>query len=300
MNIIIAINEAYIEPAKTMLFSLAYHHPEAFTVYLLYSRISEGKLHELSAWIHTKCHADLVPIYVLPQIFENAPKEKWWSEEMYYRLLAFEMLPRDVQRALWLDADIVVSANLYEFYYKDFQNNYAIVCRGGNQALKSNLVLPSEHIYFNSGVILFNLEVLRNKFSAPQIFRVIENNKERLKAPDQDILNILFCGHVEYEDEAIYNHETFGFHVIPKKEMAVLNNDAKIIHFTGPIKPWNPKGANWADGLWWKYEIARGRWKEYIRYRILNAPVKVYHIGREVYYMILAQINKIKRKTGGN
>lgn len=296
MNIIIAINEAYIEPAKTMLFSLGYHHQESFTVYLLYSRISEEKLHELSAWLHTQCHAELVPIYISSEIFAYAPKEKWWTEETYYRLLAFKLLPGSVHRALWLDADIVVNGNLDDFYNLEFHDDYAVVCKGCNQTLKTNLGLPEKHIYFNAGVILFNLEAMRSEFSVEDVFSVIEKHENQLKALDQDILNIMFCNKVIYANEKIYNHETFGFHVIPQEEMKVLRNDAKIIHFTGPIKPWNPKGANWADGLWWKYERARGCWVGYIRYRILNAPIKLYHIGREVYYMVLAQVKKVYGK----
>ena len=198
MNIIIAINEAYIEPAKTMLFSLGYHHQESFNVYLLYSCIAEDKLQDLVVWVRNKCHAELVPLFVDPELFARAPKEKWWTEETYYRLLAFELLPESVHRALWLDADIVIHGNLDAFYHSDFQDNYAVVCKGCNQELKRNLNLPEAYDYFNAGVILYNLDAMRSDFSVEYVFNVIEKHKNQLKVLDQDILNIMFCNQVIY------------------------------------------------------------------------------------------------------
>lgn len=293
MNIIIAINEGYIEPAKTMLFSLSCQHGEHFRVYLLYSRISECKLQEFAAWVEQRCHAEFRPVKISPELFKNAPRQKWWTEEMYYRLVAFDILPEDVDRALWLDADIIVNGNIDAFYNQSFDNTYAVVCKGSNQAMKHSLDLPDSHIYFSSGVILFNFQKIRTDFTVSFIFSCIETHHQYLKAPDQDILNILFHDCVKYADERIYNCETFGFSVISREDLSILKNCSKIIHFTGRIKPWKPGGANWADTLWWKYELKRGRILEYFRYRIQSLPHKGYYIGRELYYMFTAQFRKI-------
>lgn len=292
MNIIIAINEAYIEPAKTMLFSLGCHHKEYFKIYLLYSQISNKSLQELRDWVETSCHAELNCLYVDASLFANAPKQKWWSNEIYYRLLAFDILPLTVERALWLDSDIIINGNIDCFYDQSFDNNYAVVCRGCNQELKSNLGLPDEHIYFNSGVILYNIEKIRADFRVQDIFDCIDKYKDKLKAPDQDILNILFASHLKYADEAIYNNETFGNYVLSKDKLKILHTQAKIIHFNGPVKPWNPRGVNWADDLWWKYERKRGRKTDFFQYKLQNFPIKIFCYLREFYYLLLSIIKR--------
>lgn len=297
MNVIIAINEKYIEPVKTMLYSLSCHHRERFTVYLLYGELSIQRVNELSVWIDKMCHANLKEIYVDNTLFDNAPTQKWWPKEIYYRILAFELLPQTESRALWFDADIVVNGNIDDFYNQKFDDSYAVVCPGCNQSFKKILHLPDEYSYFNSGVILYNLEKIRKDFTVYDFFKCVELNKERLRAPDQDVLNMMFAGKVKYNDALIYNNETFGDHVLDKGKIEILHTRAKVIHFNGPVKPWNPRGANWADDLWWKYEKRRGCWKAYYKYKIMHIPTKLYYWGREWFYIAKAIVSKfIKRK----
>ncbi|MDY3993479.1 MAG: glycosyltransferase family 8 protein [Evtepia sp.] len=288
MNIIIAINEAYIEPAKTMLFSLGCHHKVRFNVYLLYSQISDEKLQELKEWLDRSCHANLECFLIDAALFANAPKQKWWSNEIYYRLLAFDILPVTVERALWLDSDIIVNGSIDSFYSQSFDGNYAVVCRGCNQSLKDNLDLPDEHVYFNSGVILYNFKKIRTDFCAQDIFNCIDVFRNKLKAPDQDVLNILFTKNLKYADETIYNNETFGNYVLSKDKLIVLHTQARIIHFNGPMKPWNPRGANWADDLWWKYERKRGKKIAFFRYKLQNFPVKIFYYLREFWFIAIS------------
>ena len=293
MNILIACDQNYIEPMKTMLYSLRCNTNGAIDVYLLYNRISEDNIQRFSTWLKENCSIQLKPIFVEESLFQNAPQKKWWSVETYFRLMVCSLLPIEIDRILWLDADIIVNRGIDDFYEQSFDENYAVVCKGCNQSLKKNLDLPSSYVYFNAGVILFNLKKLRSIFSQDLVFSYIDTYHDRLKALDQDILNIMFIGHVKYANELIYNHEIYGGYVTAHKQMVILRNQTAIIHFTGPIKPWNPEGANWADSFWWKYERKRGRAKEWLVYRILNLPMKLYYNFRELYFFVFAQMRKI-------
>lgn len=293
MNLIIAINEKYIEPAKTMLFSLASNQKEEIKVFLLQSSVSEEKIEELQSFVREKCHGELIPVKIDRTIFANVPISKWWTEETYYRLIAFKLLPQTVTRALWLDADIVVNGDITELYTQSFEGKYAVVCAEDTMKNHQRLGLSEEHRYFNAGVILLNLEAIRRSFSVQSVFDCIETHRNHLDALDQDILNLLFENQVKYVDAQIYNNETFGFNVLSKEKMTELRNMAKIIHFTGSMKPWNYRGANWADRYWWKYEKGRGdRVVAFLGYRCLNTPIKLWHIAREGYYLFLGQAKK--------
>lgn len=294
LNIVVAINENYIEPLKTMLYSLAYNNQCPLTVYLLHKELSDSIIGDLQEYIQYNCHGQLVDIKVDNRLFASAPREKWWTEETYYRLLAFDILPQTVERALWLDADIIINKNIEVFYHQSFDDQFAVVCKGCNQQLKCNLGLPEEYVYFNAGVILFNIVKMRLCLTREIVFSCFHTYEDRLKALDQDILNVLFCNCVKYADESIYNHEAFGFNVYSAEKMFVIKKRACIIHFAGPIKPWHSQGANWADSIWWKYELKRGKWLQYIAYRIKNSPSKMYHLGREMYYMCKAVFAKVK------
>ena len=296
MNLIIAINEKYIEPAKTMLYSLACQQKEELIIYLLQSSICKEKLEELDNFIHRKCHGKLNVICIDKDIFTNVPINKWWTEETYYRLIAFELLPKDVERVLWLDADIIVKGNVSELYRQPFDKNYAVVCAEDTKKNHLRLGLSDEHRYFNAGVMLFNFEAIRRDFTVQDVFECIEQHREHLDALDQDVLNVLFENRVKYVDASVYNNETLGFSILNRKKMTELKDTARIIHYIGSMKPWNYKGANWADRYWWEYEKGRGGRKvPYLKYRLLNAPVKLWYYMREGYYFIQGRINKIRK-----
>lgn len=296
MNIFIAINENYIEPAKTMLFSLACQQSEHLVIYLLQSSICKEKLDEFRVFLKNKCHATLEVVHVDPSLFADVPKQKWLSEETYYRLVAFELLPKSVDRVLWLDGDIIAKGNISELYNQDFEDNYAVVCAEDSMKHHDRLGLSNSHCYFNAGVVLYNMALIRQHFTVQDIFECIELHKSHLDLMDQDILNVLFENRVKYVDANVYNNEVFGFNVLTKTQMIEIRDKARIIHYKGSKKPWNPKGANWADKYWWKYEVARGgRGMAAVKYCINHIPVKIYHILREAYYLAQGQLRKIRR-----
>lgn len=295
MNILIATNDAYIVPTKNMLFSLAQNNLCQLNVYLLYNQLSGKHISELKNHVAQKCHGTLYPILADVSLFSDAPLQKYWSIEMYFRLLACELLPPDLERILWLDGDIIVNRSIEEFYKQDLQGCLISACQGCNDSGILRLGLPFNHLYFNSGVILFDLQKCRSVFTLSSILDTIGTYKEKLKAPDQDILNILCQGQVKYAPSDIYNNECFGNHVFSPQKMKILKSKACIIHFDGPMKPWNPKGVNWADKFWWKYAKRQGLLLQWLQYRIQNSSVKVKYAIRELFYMAYAQLNKLKR-----
>lgn len=294
MNILIATNDAYVIPTKNMLFSLAQNNPCHLDVYLLYNQLSEKYILQLDAHVSQKCNGMLHPIYVDASLLPDAPLQKYWSVEMYFRLLACELLPQNLNRILWLDGDIIVNRSIEAFYEQDLQDNLISACQGCNNSGIMRLDLNPEHLYFNSGVILFDLQKCRSIFTLSNVQNTIKTYKEKLKAPDQDILNILCQNKVKYVSADKYNNECFGDHVFSAQKMLVIKKEACIIHFDGPMKPWNPKGVNWADRFWWKYARQQGCILQWLSYRICNFPVKAKYALRELFYMGRAQLNKLK------
>lgn len=294
MNILIAINEKYIEPAKTMLYSLACQHDEQIVVYLLQSSISSEKLKDFGEFLHLKCHGELNTITIDKILFANVPKQKWLTEETYYRLIAFALMPENIERVLWLDGDIIVKGNIIDFYNQDFAGQYIVACSEDTKKHHKRLGLSEQHRYFNAGVVLYNMTAIRQDFMVQDIFDCIDKHKNHLDLLDQDILNVLFDSKTKYMNAHIYNNATLGFNILGKLKMREIHENAHVIHYIGAMKPWNPKGANWADKYWWKYELQRGgRWRAFVSYSVRHFPVKLYHYIRELFYFIEGQLHKV-------
>ncbi len=277
-----------------MLFSLFRNNREKSTVYLLHKDLTAKSVEELRLFLERCGDVSLVEKRMDSRLFADAPRMKWWSEEMYYRLLAFALIPEE--RALWLDADIIVNGDIREFYYQELKGYYCSACAGSDQSWAQLIGLEAGRLYFNSGVILYNLDEIRKNHTIEDVLRCLNEHSDNLKAPDQDILNLLYQGKVVYSDPAMFNHEVFGDFIYSKNERSFIMHQAKIIHFNGPVKPWDPKGANSAGELWWKYELLQGNKLEYYKYKIFHFPTKCRYGLREIYFIILAQLKKLHKR----
>ncbi len=263
MNILISVDSAYLEHAKTMLYSLRLHNQGEITVYLLNYRLTDEEIASFKTYLHKKCRMNLEVITVPPELFQGFPIERF-SIEMYYRILAQFLLPPSVDRVLWLDADIIVRKDITAFYKQDFENHAYVVCPDVADTLdwfkqvKETLLLPQEYVYFNSGVMLMNLSWLRENTSAESLLAHAQAMVDKLQFPDQDILNTYYKDHVKYADWKRYNYQTIYVKRIEKEE---LKNIA-ILHYCVKIKPWMCGCADNLNRHYFKVRFRQGKWKE--------------------------------------
>lgn len=263
MNVITALNRKYIPYTLVMLTSLGINSKESVDAYLLHSELTgedekllKGALEEHGVNIH------LVAID-RSMFSDKLPRNEQWSLETYFRLMMFDVLPDNISRALYLDGDMVINKDLTDLYNMDFADKEIIACddKGGfNQkegyGTKHNEMFREayEHgyRYFNAGVMLLNLELMRKRYSFKTYLDAFEAWDYQMEAPDQDILNWVHWKNVDYVDFAYYDLFARVAHTsgITYEE---VKKDVAIVHFPG-AKPW--ENANYHFGiekLWWDY-----------------------------------------------
>lgn len=247
MNLLFSISDNFTEPLLTTLLSIRVNTPnEAIDVYVLQKELLKEDL-----LIQNFCRSldmNYHPLVVGDNIFKDAPASERWPESIYYRLLAHELLPKTLDKILYLDADILCVNNLLPLYNQDIDSYlYAAAShtrlevtdtinrlRLGNQELDS---------YFNSGVLLMNLVNIRQTVQSESIYSFIQDNANKLLLPDQDILNGLYGDQILSLPDEIYNFDSrlpFLYEMMSQKEYNfdwVLNNTI-ILHFCGKEKPW--------------------------------------------------------------
>ena len=241
MNILISVNRDYLDKAETMLHSLRRYNSEDVTVYLINRSLNDNKIRKLREYLHKNLTMDFKVINVSETVFDELPVfEERFSVEMYYRVIAQFLLPKSVDRIMWLDADIVICGNISEFYHQDFEDNLLVACpdagcdEDGIVKIKNNLGLPKEHIYFNSGVLLLNIEALREKTNIDEIIRATQSIAEYFIYPDQDLLNYLYSGRIKYCNQYRFNCQIKSFGNLTKDQI----KDIAILHYAGTHKPW--------------------------------------------------------------
>ena len=99
-----------------------------------------------------------------------------FSPATLYRLLMAEALPQDIDKVIYLDADIIVNLDIRELWqaFDDETMDLAAVPEGSNHMREEPGcwgTIPAED-YFNAGVLIFKLQALRDR---PDFFGSMQN-----------------------------------------------------------------------------------------------------------------------------
>lgn len=194
---------------------------------------------------------------------------KYWSVEMYYRIV-IPIIMRNYERVLYLDSDTISKKDITPLFNTNFENKQIVAvmdafnlisnleeCQETKDYLLRKLKIKSVKSYFNSGVILFNIQKI-----CPE--RYLERLKEAFKieltnCPDQDVLNSIFVEQVkfvsqewnlQYHIPILYDRHLDSFN---KDDLLAYNlafDNPAIIHYTSPVKPWFAPKLGLAVDFW--------------------------------------------------
>lgn len=284
MNVATALNSRYMRYTCVMLTSLFVNHPDTdIHAFLLHNDLTaEDKKHLQN--LADKYHKNIHFLFIDREAFSDSlPTTDVWPLEAYFRLMLVDILPPWVDRLLYLDVDMIINKSLEELYRTDFEDNYFCVCRD----MPTVLPFPDirneffkEHMargftYFNSGMMLWNIEGLRGKYTLKTYIDLAESLNYQMLAPDQDLLNFLHWNQVKFVDEYQYNlFSRFvynnGIHYQDVKK------ETSIIHFAG-MKPWEGEYVHYdIEQLWWDYARLTPFYIELMEeflYNCINKPV---------------------------
>ena len=283
MNILAVANSSFFSPLMVMLDSFLMLHKDIdVTVFLAYEDLSEDEIDSIrrlaDIFSDKAARKTLVPVYVGEEFKKRVPERNGFPAEVCYRILALMMLPEDVDRILYLDADMIIKGRLEGLYRTELDGYQFAACEditgiinGFHSMNKKRLGIPTELTYFNSGVILFNVNKMLEQGMAQKLIEGLYANPERYEYPDQDILNEMCCRDVLITDWEKYNCPPLLYF---RKEDGVYDrsesyatyeelrrgsqqpetfserfrdvtldvfNNASVIHYLGKTKPWISK-----------------------------------------------------------
>ena len=249
IQLLCALDANYLPQLRVLLTSIRLNNPgETFGLYLMHSGLPERELEGLERW----CGEAGWEFHSVPMdaaLFDGAPVTAQYPREMYYRLLAGQMLPDSLSRVLYLDPDILVINPLRELWETDMQGNmFAAAAHTGKTELANNvnrIRLGTDHDYYNSGVLLIDLERCRSEVSPDELFAFVREHRRELVMPDQDLLNAVYGDSILPLDDALWNYDARNFnnYVLRStggQDMSWVMENTAILHFCGKAKPWKP------------------------------------------------------------
>ncbi len=250
MNILVTLDEAYLPRLRVLLTSLYLTDPEQpVELYLLHRAIPEEALARLAEQLRP-LHYRLHPVVVDEALFADAPVSKRYPQEMYYRLLAGQLLPQELNRVLYLDPDLLVINPIRPLWELDLHGKMFAAAAHTHKTELSNTVnnlrLGTEHKYYNSGVLVIDLDECRKKIQPEDVFQYAREHTSDLMLPDQDILNCLYGRETLEVDDYLWNYDARKFRDYylrsgGESSVAWVMQYTAILHFCGKAKPWKPR-----------------------------------------------------------
>lgn len=180
---------------------------------------------------------------------------------IYMKLFIPMIVPDYVDRVLFMDVDMIVEKDITPLYYTDLGSNIIAavgdprVTRFDNEwgGIKNyqKLGIPGNTPYFNSGLMIIDVDKWRSKNIGMKSLETIIKFRQYANYPDQYGLNIILANHWLPLDER-WNY----FSCYNEKE-------PYIIHFTGR-KPIYKSYDNYPEYLeLFNYYVSLSGWKEF-------------------------------------
>ncbi|MFA7068578.1 MAG: glycosyltransferase family 8 protein [Acidaminococcaceae bacterium] len=188
------------------------------------------------------------------------------SRTCYFRLDIPNVLSKEIKKIIYLDGDLLVYDDIINMWNTDMQGKpLAAVCDLGIMASKrkrreklEKVGLATKEPYFNSGVMIMDLELWRQEHYAEKVIKLaLENN---FPNHDQDALNKIFSGNW-FQLPLNWNVIPPVFELLPKillnsayREQAIkARENPAIFHYAGGYKPWEYKIYQKFNEQYYKY-----------------------------------------------
>ncbi|HFI0462883.1 TPA: glycosyltransferase family 8 protein [Streptococcus suis] len=263
-NLLFSVDEGYVQQLLVTLYSIYQNGPgHDYQVYLLSKEPLQS--HDTIFNFCQSLGIGYHPIVVPSLDFDHAPTTDRYPETIYYRLLAHEFLPQDLDRILYLDADILCINDIDSLYQMDMDGYlYAAASHVAGSNVnelvnKIRLGNPDLKSYVNSGVLLMNLPLIRQQVDKDLMMAYIKDRANVLFLPDQDVLNALYGHTIALIDDQIYNFDVRYRSVYRIKTGGVCDLDwimanTVFLHFCGRDKPWKKSYRGSCSGLYKHYQ----------------------------------------------
>jgi lipopolysaccharide biosynthesis glycosyltransferase len=216
--------------------------------YLCGPRFPDGSASLLTAMVER--NGGSITIHRIPDDWVSGmPAWQYIGSSMWYRIFLPELLP-DIERVLYLDVDTIVVDSLEPLWTTELEDCYLAAVSNVFELHQlhrpERLGLLGPHRYFNSGVLLMNLDSMRADGCTVELARHARERSAELLWPDQDTLNVVL-GSRRLALHPRWNcmNAVLGFpwseEVFGAEALEEARRRPGIRHFEGPgeNKPWH-------------------------------------------------------------
>jgi lipopolysaccharide biosynthesis glycosyltransferase len=243
------VNARYLLPLRVLLSSLARHLPagQRAVLYLLHTGLTPADIAPLQQFLEVR------PLRPTPAQLAAAVQSSRFPVEASFPLLLPDLLPPAVERVLFLDADLLVRADISPLWHTPLPTqtlaaavDQAVLTCGSPRGVKdchARCISPGAP-YFNGGVLLIHLPRWRERNVSRLAREYLAETGPATDFLHQEALNAVLAADWLPLDQR--------WNALPGAALP----DARIVHFAGRLKPWRARTAG-PHGIAYHDELAR-------------------------------------------
>ena len=251
INIVLASDNNYAQHVAVVASSILFNTKSKVNLHVLGDGVSQEKIALIRQTVENL--GGKLSVYDLSnyQCFENLFTSGHISKAAYFRLDIANILPENVEKVIYIDVDLLVLQDIAELWNFNLNGkpiaavpDYGIMASKRLMKQKNQVLgLPMDNLYFNSGVVIMDLQQWREQNYAQQVIKLAAEGN--LPHHDQDALNKVFMN----KWEAL----PLKWNVIPpvfnlfskillrgdlRKNAVLARKEKAILHYAGRYKPW--------------------------------------------------------------
>lgn len=254
MNILYTLNDKFVPQVAAGITSVCENNKDfkEINFYLMSMGITDTNKKKLQKYIKKyKRNIVFIELDNLNKYFDFDFDTNGWNPIVLARLLLDKLLPKELDRVLYLDGDTIVRDSLTELWKTDM-NGYAIAASIEptiDKKRKKSMEMAG-FPYYNAGVLLVDLKKWRKDKVGEQIINYYHNHDGKLFANDQDAINGSQKGKIytlspRYNFYNIFYQYSYrflsrlcDFEYISRDIYKYAVDNPAIIHYLGEERPW--------------------------------------------------------------
>lgn len=267
--IVCAADEGYVMPLAAMIKSVLVNADarHAISLYVIDGGIqADDKERLVRSWTSEQLTVHWVRLD--DAVFAHLPVWGRMNVNVYHRLMMPHCLPPALQKAVWLDCDLIVKGNVAGLWDLELGEKALLavqdmvvpyVSSRYGVAYYKELGLAQDAKHFNSGVMVVNLDWWRRNDVTERVFAYLWRYRRTVLFWDQEGLNAVLAGQWGELDprwNQIASVSGRSFFTVQHLDEAVYRQvvDAPwIVHFAGTWKPWMYHNQSPSRALYFHY-----------------------------------------------
>jgi len=245
INIAAAADDRYAPHLGVTIKSIVINNPlETFNFYIIDAGITPENKQKLNSLFMGNSLIHWHWLSCDDSSLNHVKVDKYISKVTYYRILLPLLIPDSVEKILYFDCDMLILGEIRVLWQEDI-SDYVIAAVQNPDHIGhiSKLGIKSPDDYFNAGMMLINTKRWRKEDITSKVLNFIASNPTFIIFWDQDALNAVLyhrwkkVSHRWNELSYMFNKNGYS-----RPNIEMINfflNDVVVIHFAGPVKPWN-------------------------------------------------------------